>query len=302
MAIADRYLDDATRLEAMRTHKFAGGCPELAEALAAEGEIVSFQPGERLIEQLAEDRDVYLIITGSCDIVVNGRKVRVRGPGDHVGEMAAIQPEQPRSASVIAVDEVVALKLAEPQLLDLGKRFPALYKTVARELARRLLQRNALIGAYREQIRVFLISSAEALEIARMVQDALERDFLVDLWTDNVFKISSYTLADLEAKVEQADFAIAIAHGDDITESRGQEWPAPRDNVIFELGLFMGRLGRERAILMEPRDEKLKLPSDYAGVQTVPYVWQPGSDAVARLAPACNKLRRYILDHGPHNG
>ena len=51
-----------------------------------------------------------------------------------------------------------------------------------------------------------------------------------------------------------------------MTESRGKPWPVPRDNVIFELGLFMGRLGKERAILMEPRDEDVKLPSDLAGV------------------------------------
>lgn len=302
MALADRYADDATRLEAVRTHKFAGGCPDLAAAVAAVAEVVSFQPGEPLIEQLGEDRDVYLILTGSCDIIVNGRKIRVRGPGDHVGEMAAIQPGQVRSASVIAAEEVVALKLTEAQLFELGNRFPAIYRTIAQELARRLLQRNALIGAFREKIRVFIICSVEALDIARMVQDALAHDFTMILWTDDVFKIASYTLADLEAKVDESDFAIAIAHGDDITESRKQVWPAPRDNVIFELGLFMGRLGRERAILMEPRDEKLKLPSDYAGVQTVPYLWTPGPDAAANLASACNKLRRYMFEHGPHNG
>jgi len=302
MALADRFQDEPARLESMRTHKFSGGCPELAAAIAAIAEPVSFQPGEHLIEQLGEDQDVYLIVAGSCDVVVNGRKIRVRGAGDHVGEMAAIQRGQTRSASVVAAEEVVALRLTEPQLADLGNRFPAIYRTIAQELARRLLQRNALIGAFRDKIRVFLISSRESLDIARMVQEALERDFLVEIWTDDVFRIASYTLADLEAKVEEADFAIAIAHGDDDVTSREQSWPAPRDNVIFELGLFMGRLGRERAILMEPRDEKIKLPSDYAGIQTVPYVWEPGRDAAARLAPASNRLRRYILENGPHNG
>ncbi|MEX3901302.1 MULTISPECIES: TIR domain-containing protein [Paraburkholderia] len=38
----------------------------------------------------------------------------------------------------------------------------------------------------------------------------------------------------------------------------------PRDNVVFELGLSMGRLGRKRGILMEPRGEGVKLPSDMA--------------------------------------
>jgi CRP/FNR family cyclic AMP-dependent transcriptional regulator len=104
------------------------------------------------------------------------------------------------------------------------------------------------------------------------ISAAFENDaFETKLWTDDVFKVSNYALEDLEREIDQADFAVAIAHPDDHTKSRGQKWPAPRDNVIFELGLFMGRLGRQRAILMEPRDEGIKLPSDLAGVHTIMY-------------------------------
>ena len=46
----------------------------------------------------------------------------------------------------------------------------------------------------------------------------------------------------LERELDQSDFAIAIAQPDDLTESRGEAKPTPRDNVIFELGFFMGRL------------------------------------------------------------
>jgi CRP/FNR family transcriptional regulator, cyclic AMP receptor protein len=54
-----------------------------------------------------------------------------------------------------------------------------------------------------------------------------------------VFRVANYTLESLEAQVDNSDFAIAIAHADDATASRGSTWPSPRDNVIFELGLFM---------------------------------------------------------------
>ena len=36
------------------------------------------------------------------------------------------------------------------------------------------------------------------------------------------------------------DFAVAIAHPDDRTKIRDEDWPTPRDNVVFELGFFMG--------------------------------------------------------------
>lgn len=178
-----------------------------------------------------------------------------------------------------------------------------IFRCIAQELSRRLLERNKTIGAYRDKIRVFIISSAEALPIARHVQNAFEHDdFNTVIWTDGVFRIANYPLQDLEAQIDESDFAIAIAHADDLTESRGKDWPSPRDNVVFELGLFMGRLGRTRAVLMEPREEKVKLPSDLTGITTITYRYDRGGDGAALLAPACNRLRDHINAHGPFNG
>ncbi|KQZ84819.1 hypothetical protein ASD64_20145 [Mesorhizobium sp. Root157] len=119
------------------------------------------------------------------------------------------------------------------------------------------------------------------------------------LWTAGCFKVASYKIDDLEEAVDKSDFAVAIAHADDFVESRGDMWPAPRDNVIFELGLFMGRLGKSRAILMEPRGKVVKLPSDLAGVTTIPYKLVKGA---ALMGPACHKLRDHINELGPANG
>lgn len=65
---------------------------------------------------------------------------------------------------------------------------------------------------------------------------------------------------------------VAIAHTDDIVQSRRQESAAPRDNVIFELGFFMSRLGRDRTLLLVPQmDANLKLPSDFKGMTPIMY-------------------------------
>lgn len=286
------------RLEALLDSKLVNGDRALARDIAEQAQVRAFAKGEALIEQGDEGTSVFILISGSCDVVVNSKTVNRRTAGDHVGEMAALQPSQRRSATILPTEPVLALVLTEPQFARLGETHPRLYRSLAKELARRLLQRNAVTGVPRKRVRVFIISSAEALPVARAIQTILERDVLVVVWTDGVFKVASYTLQSLEDEVDKSDFAIAIAHPDDQVEVRNGSWPQPRDNVIFELGLFMGRLGRARAILMEPRDEKVKLPSDLAGVTTIAYRFDPTEDTEALLAPACNRLRAHILELG----
>jgi len=68
-----------------------------------------------------------------------------------------------------------------------------------------------------------------------------------------------------------SDFAVLIATADDRTDVRGQSHSVARDNVIFEMGLFIGALGRERTFIVAARDGDLQLPSDLAGLTYVPY-------------------------------
>jgi predicted nucleotide-binding protein len=169
-----------------------------------------------------------------------------------------------------------------------------LWRRVGEILSRRLLERNKLIRLPNERIRVFLISSSEAIRIAREVENQLRADpFITVVWAEGVFRVSNYTLESLEEQLELSDFAVAIAHHDDLTEFREKKWPTPRDNVVFELGFFMGRLGRNRAILMEPREARVKLPSDLAGVTTIPYHFEKGHPSLG-MGPACNELREHI--------
>lgn len=287
-------------VEALTQQKIVSGHAELAKAIARMGELREIPKGVALINQGSSDDSVFLIISGLFDIVVNGRLIANRRPGDHVGEMAATEPTQPRSAAVIAAEPSIVVALTRDQFWELGDRFTPIWRNVAKELSRRLMQRNNLIGQAREKLRVFVLSSVEALPIARALQNAFEFDpFTVIVWTDGVFKVSSYPLDSLEEQLDESDFAIAVAAADDVTISRNTAWPAPRDNVTFELGFFMGRLGRERTFLLEPRGEEIKLPSDLAGLTTLSYVREAGQDAAARLAPVANRLREIILDRGP---
>jgi len=288
-------------VDLLKEQKVVGGNQALAEEISTVGELRDVDRDIPLIEQNGEDTDCFLILSGTFTILVNGKKVATRGPTDHVGEMAAIQPSQRRAATVVAAEPAVVLRLTEPQLSALGEKYPNVYGAFAKELARRLMQRNLLMTALREKIRVFIISSVEALPIARAVQNAFDHDpFTVVIWTDGVFRASQYPVESLERQLDQSDFAIAIVQPDDLTESRDQTKPTPRDNVIFELGFFMGRLGRHRSLLLEPRDEEVKLPSDLTGITAIAYKYD-AKDLPAAMGPACNRVRDIINDLGPNN-
>ena len=127
------------RVESLVSQKMVGGNRELAEQLADIVQLRQLRVGEALIEQNGTDNDLFMVLAGAVQVVVNGRVVGRRVPNDHVGEMAAIEPTQRRAASVVALEETVVAAISEPQLSELGNRYPELYRCLAKELARRLL-------------------------------------------------------------------------------------------------------------------------------------------------------------------
>ncbi len=285
------------RVELLKRQRMVAGNEQLAERLADIAVPMELQAGDTIIEQDAEDNNLYFILHGACDIIINHKKIRSRVAGDSVGEMAAVEPLQKRSATVRATESTVVAKLTEPQLTEVAKDFPDIWRTMAQVLSKRLLERNMMVAEAREKIRLFVISTSENIKIVRALQAQFEHeDFNTIPWHQGVFKIANYTIDDLVSELDQCDFAVAIAHGEDRVESRDQDWPAPRDNVIFELGLFMGRLGRNRAILMEPKGVRIKLPSDLAGLTTIRYDFDESSPH--KFGPACDKLREHIQKLG----
>ena len=146
------------------------------------------------------------------------------------------------------------------------------------------------------------MSSTEALDIAREIQSNFAQDsFSVVIWADGVFKASSYAIESLERAVDASDFAIVIVQPDDLTNIRGEAKAVPRDNIIFELGFFIGCLGRKRTLLLEPCDKEVKLPTDLAGLTTIGYRYGEPKDFPALLGSACHHMRKIINELGPRN-
>lgn len=292
----------ADLIRLLKEQKTVLGDTTLAEELAEVVMPNEVADQEVLIREGERGSDLYFILDGTMEFSIKGRKQGQRTNGNTVGEMAAIQPAQPRSATVKAVGPSIVATLSAAELERLAHKYPSMWQQLARELSRRLLERNRSIAKAREKTRVFVISSREAIDIVRAIENDFERDSEIEIvaWKNDIFKVANYPLEDLETQLDLADFAVAIASVDDIVTSRKKRSGAPRDNVVFELAYFMGRLGRRRSILVEPQAAKVKLPSDYNGVTTITYNFDK-ADAAKSMAVPCNKLRAHIQALGPYN-
>ncbi|MGH1364539.1 MAG: TIR domain-containing protein [Calditrichia bacterium] len=114
--------------------------------------------------------------------------------------------------------------------------------------------------------KIFIGSSVEGLSIAYSIQQNLTHDAEITVWDQGVFELSSTTIESLVKILENSDFGIFVFSNDDITKIRDKELETIRDNVLFEFGLFIGKLSRERVYFVIPSDTELHLPTDLLGI------------------------------------
>lgn len=118
----------------------------IINTLASCGEVVSFAPGELLMAEGDFGNDVYFLLSGEVVVSNQGVELARRMSGNHVGEMALIDPAARRSATVTALFETVALKVDEPSFTNLANENAFLWRGLALELAARLRERNKFVA------------------------------------------------------------------------------------------------------------------------------------------------------------
>ncbi len=151
--------------------------------------------------------------------------------------------------------------------------------------------------------RIFVGSSSENLDLADLLcQELNSKGFCyAELWRHGkVFGVGRSIIDELLRATINFDFAVMVFNPDDVTEERGKLIPTVRDNVLFELGLFMGAFGKERAFMVYRSDKKPKIATDLGGVIAAIYNFHPTtraglSNAVSELEEA---VGRSIREHG----
>lgn len=136
--------------------------------------------------------------------------------------------------------------------------------------------------------RVFIGCSTEGLRYAKIIQLQLAQGTRTVIWSQGVFGLSRGTLESLVAEREKYDYAVLVLTPDDTRIKREREGSIPRDNVIFELGLFMGALGRERVFVVVQKGTEL--PTDLAGIMPAAFDPEDDINIVSTLGPVTTML------------
>jgi len=145
--------------------------------------------------------------------------------------------------------------------------------------------------------RIFLGSSAQQEKLLQALARGLQDIADVDAWT-TVFNPGVSALNRLVELTREVDFAAFIFAQDDWTTKGASPEAAPgeaapRDNVVFEAGLFGGALGIRRTFILHANGAKL--PTDLLGLTTIRY----DSDTTPAIVRQINqKLRKAIAAEG----
>src|SRR6267142_6609182 len=142
--------------------------------------------------------------------------------------------------------------------------------------------------------RIFLGSSGKQAELLQAITLGLEDVADVEPWT-TTFNPGRSTLDRLVELSQEVDFAAFVFGQDDWTTADASQsgQASPRDNVVFEAGLFGGALGMRRTFILHASGSKL--PSDLLGLTCVRY---GEATTAAEMRVVNQKLRKAIEDEG----
>jgi hypothetical protein len=151
----------------------------------------------------------------------------------------------------------------------------------------------------REKPSIVIFSSKKLIPLAEAIRDNLARDregavtFTVTPWTEGFFRSNEVPLNTFLKNLLCYDAAVVVLGADDLRKSvdGSAEVHVPRDNVVFELGACMARLGTQKTFIIVPERPEVVLPSYFKGVYPLKYEVRDDGNLDAAVGQACRAVR-----------
>lgn len=149
---------------------------------------------------------------------------------------------------------------------------------------------------------VFIGSSTEQLPTARAVEECLRPFAKATVWDNAEFALNESIFDGLLRAAHLADYAVFVFDPDDVTNIRGRDSRTVRDNVLFEFGLFIGRMGKGRTFWISARSSAgHHLPTDLIGITHLSFTApteHTHEALVSAVGEPSERLRKVILKQG----
>jgi hypothetical protein len=144
---------------------------------------------------------------------------------------------------------------------------------------------------------VFISSSLESRPLAEHLKRNLSSDANVITSAESLFSVAQPPLGKYSESLVNADFVVFLVDLGGAVRTRGAVEPRARDNVIFELGVFIGRLGPDRVLVVDTTagPNKFKAPTDVSGLT----ILRPQETSAAESP---EQLSKYIADEVRRRG
>jgi CRP-like cAMP-binding protein len=139
MAVSIDDLRDVQLLRELTDADIASLAADLAERRVA--------AGDAIVGEGTGGVAFFFILDGETSVTVGGEEVATLKRGDYVGELALLDPEGPRSATVTAKTDVVLAAMSAWQFRPFVLAHPEVAWTLLQRLARRLREAQASVSA-----------------------------------------------------------------------------------------------------------------------------------------------------------
>lgn len=140
--------------------------------------------------------------------------------------------------------------------------------------------------------QIFIGSSKQGYSVAEKVRTNLAGIADCVLWQDpDVWEPNRSTFDNLLRIANYFDFGVFVATSDDLTFTKDKWVIESRDNVILEMALFLGSMGRDKSFLLV--EEGTKLPSDFDGI----YMPRFKANDDSTIVNACKEYGAKIEEH-----
>ena len=147
---------------------------------------------------------------------------------------------------------------------------------------------------------LFIASAGRSKQVAHKLQKLLVPEIEATVWDQDFIRPGDYTLDRLLDRLHEFDFGVFVFTPDDVLNIGRKQFQVTRDNVVLELGMFLGRLGRRRCVVVAPRGVKeLHIATDLLGLTFATY--DPNrrdGNLAAALGPVADDIRDMVNDLG----